>query len=101
MSPRKVSARIDRDGYIVLRGRRPRFEFPWHAVALLAAVFFATKGVVVAARGPHFYKELPIITNDGVGRDVALWALQPDPISGSVASIFNGDFGVVGVARGI
>lgn len=83
---RRVSRTIDRDGYIVLRGRRPGINFPWTGLILLAAAFFGVKGATMATLGYDYYaSSVGHMTPANLVERAGIWTIEPDPISRWVA----------------
>ncbi len=83
---RKVSRYVDRDGYVVIRGRAPRRSVPWAGLIMIAAAFFGVKGTMIATMGNDFYNsKVSKLEPANIVERAAAWTMQPDPLSRWIA----------------
>ena len=81
---------VNSDGLIVAQPRRKGMRFPWRAVAMIAILFFAFKGLLLASLGEAEYAERAISLQAGTPvEQVGGWAMQPDPVTLWIAEQFN------------
>lgn len=83
---RPVSTRVDRNGYIVIRGRKPGFRVPWTGIMMTLVAVLLLKGAIIARLGPNVYQaQMGRLMPSTLLEQVGAWTLQPDPISRWVA----------------
>lgn len=83
---RGYTARMRKDGLIVLKPRRARPGISLRSVVLFAVAFFVFKGFLLANLGPESYGERINRLNSGTPVEVAgAWIMQPDPVTVFVA----------------
>ncbi|MGR3712795.1 MAG: hypothetical protein ACU0A6_06720 [Shimia sp.] len=77
---------IDRNGYVIVKGKGRRRSFPWTGLTMVAIAFFGVKGLMMAQFGPDFYSQhVARLADASVVEQAAAWTMQPDPVSRWVA----------------
>ena len=83
---RRVALTTTRDGHLVIRGARPRFEFPWTGLLFIVVAVFMLKGAVIARFGVADYEaQLARFEASTRLEQLGAWTMRPDPISSWIA----------------
>ncbi|TCL08678.1 hypothetical protein BXY66_0716 [Shimia isoporae] len=78
---------IDRNGYVIVKGKANRRSFPWSGLMMVAVAFFAIKGIMIAQFGPDFYSQhVARMADASAAEQVMSWTMSPDPVSRWVAT---------------
>ena len=82
----RKAVKIDRDGYVIVKGAGRRRAFPWMGVTMIAIAFFGVKGMMISQFGPDFYSQhVARMADASKVEQVAAWTMRADPVSRWVA----------------
>jgi hypothetical protein len=78
---------VSADGLMVSQPRRQQLKFPWRILAVIAALFFVFKGLLMAGLGEEEFAARAFSLQAGTPvEQVGGWVMQPDPLTVWVAN---------------
>ena len=81
---------VSADGLLVAHPRRQQLKFPWRILAVVAALFFVFKGLLMVGLGEQEYTDRALSLQTGTPvEQVGGWIMQPDPLTLWVAKQLN------------